>query len=71
MANKTMHFLKKIFKTQTGYNKFIILSRPRTGSTRLNSMILSHPKVKGAGELLGKLKGRNPQNIFRWTIYTS
>lgn len=59
-----MHLLKHILKTQSDYKKFIILSRPRTGSTLLTKMLLSHPNVKGSCEPLNKLKGRNPQKIL-------
>ncbi len=43
----------------TDYRRFMILSRTRTGSTMLLSLLNSHPNVYAEGEIFRALNGRN------------
>ncbi|MEJ7582502.1 MAG: hypothetical protein WKF43_00150 [Acidimicrobiales bacterium] len=40
-----------------GYRRFVIVTRARTGSNLLVSLLNSHPQIDARGELLGELKG--------------
>lgn len=42
----------------TGYRRFIILSRSRTGSYLLVSFLNSHPNIRSQGEILRSAKGQ-------------
>src|SRR3546814_16230707 len=43
----------------TGFTKFIVLSRSRTGSNMLVSLLDSHPRVVAEGEIVARLDGRD------------
>jgi LPS sulfotransferase NodH len=46
------------------YKKFIVLSRSRTGSTMLISLLNSHPNICAEGEIFSKLNGRRSQDVL-------
>ena len=46
------------------YRRFIVLSRSRTGSNMLVSMLDSHPKIYAKGEILSRLNGRSHHQIL-------
>lgn len=46
------------------FTRFIILSRSRTGSNLLASLLNSHPNVVVDGEILGRLDGRDPRRVL-------
>lgn len=46
------------------FTRFIILSRSRTGSNLLASLLNSHPQVAVDGEILGRLEGRDPARVL-------
>lgn len=48
----------------TGYRRFIILSRSRTGSYMLMSFLNSHPNVRSDGEILHQLHGRDYRAVI-------
>jgi LPS sulfotransferase NodH len=48
----------------TGYRRFIILSRSRTGSYMLMSFLNSHPNVRSDGEILHQLNGRDYRAVI-------
>src|SRR5215470_17880833 len=45
------------------FTKFIVLSRSRTGSNLLQSLLSSHPEIVTENEILQRLDGRNPRDI--------
>ncbi len=47
----------------TDFQKFIILSRSRTGSNLLRSLLRSHPKIEVDKEILSRLGGQNHRDI--------
>jgi len=53
----------------TDYRRFMILSRTRTGSTMLLSLLNSHPNVYAEGEIFRALNGRNYKDILT-KVYT-
>jgi LPS sulfotransferase NodH len=46
------------------YEKFVIITRSRTGSNLLVSLLNSHPNVVAYGEMFNRLHGLSPQNIW-------
>ncbi len=46
------------------YRKFIIISRSRTGSNLLVSLLGSHPRIRALGEMFNRLHGRSPQWVW-------
>ena len=44
--------------------RFIVLSRSRTGSNMLISLLRSHPNICARGEVVGKLDGRNYKDVL-------
>ena len=59
-------FLKKrdsLFGKEN-YDKFIIITRSRTGSNLLMSLLDSHPNVIAKGELFESLKGRTCKDVW-------
>lgn len=46
------------------YRKFIILTRSRTGSSLLRSMLSSHPSIYAESEIFARLDGRSVESIF-------
>lgn len=46
------------------YTPFLILTRSRTGSNLLVSMLDSHPSIIARGELLGRLAGRSLDDLL-------
>ena len=46
------------------YVPFIVLSRSRTGSNLLISMLDSHPAIVAGGELFGQLRGRSVDDVL-------
>ena len=57
-------FLEGIFAGQKNYTKYILLARPRTGSTLLNLMLRSHPNVCAWGESFGRIGQQNEAHIL-------
>ena len=54
--------LKRVGKRD--YKRFIVLSRSRTGSNMLISLLNSHPQVYAYGEMFEKLDARDYKKIF-------
>lgn len=50
------------------YKRFIVLGRPRIGSTWLISLLDSHPNIYARGEIFLKLKGRDYREILNKTF---
>jgi len=50
---------------QDKYKKFIVLSRARTGSNMLISMLDSHPSISAKGELLVKRSGKRIDEMLK------
>lgn len=50
------------------YRRFIVLSRSRTGSNLLISLLNSHPHINVEGEIFGKLNGKSYQDILAKTF---
>jgi LPS sulfotransferase NodH len=48
-----------------GFRRFIVLSRSRTGSNLLISLLDSHPDIRAEGEIFAKLEGRNYEDVLR------
>lgn len=46
------------------FKRFIVLSRSRTGSNMLISLLNSHPHIDVEGEIFAKLEGQNYQDIL-------
>jgi len=46
------------------YVKFIVMTRSRTGSNLLISLLNSHKNINAQGEIFRRLNGRNAQNIL-------
>ncbi|WP_280564143.1 hypothetical protein [Chromohalobacter sp. 48-RD10] len=46
------------------YRKFIVLTRSRTGSNLLVSLLNSHPNISADGEIFSKLNGRDYKRII-------
>lgn len=47
-----------------GYKKFIIITRSRTGSNLLVSLLDSHPNIEAYGEMFNRLHGRSSQRVW-------
>lgn len=47
------------------YVRFIVMSRSRTGSNMLLSMLNSHPAIVAHGEVFGQLRGRSVDRVLR------
>ncbi len=65
-----MEFLKyRILKAfgHSGFKRFIVLSRARTGSNMLISFLNSHPNIRAEGEILNTLNGRDYLNVLTAT----
>ena len=60
-----------IFKRfgQQNFNKFIVLSRSRTGSNLLLSFINNHHNLHAKGEIFGSLRGQNYQDVLNKVFY--
>ena len=54
----------------SGYRRFIVLTRSRTGSNLLVSFLNSHPNISAEGELFNRLNGRNYEKILA-TVFAS
>ncbi|MBN1630803.1 MAG: sulfotransferase [Thermoleophilia bacterium] len=52
----------------TDYRRFIVLSRARTGSKLLMSLLRSHPQIRADGEVFSRLKGRDLQTLLAKTF---
>jgi len=50
------------------YKRFIVLTRSRTGSTMLRSMLNSHPGIFARGEIFARLRGQSVQEILNETF---
>lgn len=48
----------------TDYDKFVIVTRSRTGSNLLKSLLNSHPEIIAEGELFRRLEGRSCKDIW-------
>jgi LPS sulfotransferase NodH len=70
MALKLLQIRSGIFRGQKQYKRFVLLSRSRTGSNLLISMLNSHPSVYAEGEIFSWLKGRTEEQILN-RIYAS
>ena len=46
------------------FKRFIVLSRSRTGSNLLISLLNSHPNIHAEGEIFSKLSGRNYRKVL-------
>ena len=46
------------------YSKFVIVTRSRTGSNFLISLLNSHPNIEANGEVFNLLKGRNCKKVW-------
>lgn len=46
------------------YKRFIVLTRSRTGSNLLISLLNSHPHIKAEGEIFNKLNGDNYKTVL-------
>ncbi len=46
------------------FQRFIVLSRSRTGSNMLLSFLNSHPNIHAEGEVFNRLNGQNYQEIL-------
>lgn len=60
---KILWTLKKLLG-YFGYKKFIVLTRSRTGSNMLVSMLNSHPSICAKGEIFVQLKGRSVEEVL-------
>jgi LPS sulfotransferase NodH len=61
---KRLHFQSGLFRGRSDYKRFIVLSRSRTGSNMLISMLNSHPFIYAEGEIFRSLRGRSVQEIL-------
>lgn len=52
------------WKGDPSYQRFVIVSRSRSGSNLLVSLLDAHPEIRVEGELLGRLEGRSPKDIL-------
>src|SRR3546814_8552873 len=59
MALRSLGFRLRSAVGHTGFTKFIVLSRSRTGSNMLVSLLDSHPRVAAEGEIVARLDGRD------------
>ena len=50
------------------YNKFIIITRSRTGSNFLMSLLNSHPNILAKGELFRRLEGKSSDQVWNETF---
>src|SRR3546814_732374 len=57
-ALRSLGFRLRSAVGHTGFTKFIVLSRSRTGSNMLVSLLDSHPRVVAEGEIVARLDGR-------------
>ncbi|WP_444897735.1 Stf0 family sulfotransferase [Microbulbifer sp. EKSA008] len=46
------------------YRRFIVLTRSRTGSNLLISLLNSHPQIEADGEIFSKLNGKNYKTVL-------
>ncbi|MBX2828526.1 MAG: sulfotransferase [Flavobacteriaceae bacterium] len=51
-------------KARTDYGKFVIITRSRTGSNLLISLLDSHDNIEAHGELFRRLEGKSCQTIY-------
>ena len=49
---------------QLASNKFIVITRSRTGSNLLISLLNSHPSITAYKEVFGKLENRSTQKLW-------
>lgn len=66
-ARLTLIGLKNGFHRLFGhkeYEKFIIITRSRTGSNLLISLLDSHPNIEAYGEMFNRLHGRSSQSVW-------
>lgn len=63
-AKKILQIRSKLFIGHNNYLKFFILTRSRTGSNLLLSMLNSNPQIYTAGEIFRYLEGRSLQQIL-------
>ena len=63
-AKKILQIWSGLFNGHFGFKKFIILSRSRTGSNMLISMLNSHPSIYAEGEIFSWLKGQSVDKIL-------
>ena len=59
-----MSMFDNLLPSHTDYTRFIILCRPRTGSTLLEQMLGRHPQIRSRGEFFSRLKGRDPSVVW-------
>jgi LPS sulfotransferase NodH len=59
----------KLIKSNDNLTKFIILSRSRSGSNLLVSLLDSHPNIYVRGEVFHNLRGRNYKKILKSFFY--
>ena len=59
-----MQMFDFLYPKHTAYNKYMILSRPRTGSSVLDRMLGKHKQVRGRGEMFNRLTGHRPEEIW-------
>jgi len=57
--------LKENIKGGTNYTKFVVITRSRTGSNLLISLLNSHNDIKVFGEKFSRLEGKTTQMIYR------
>src|SRR3546814_21202572 len=57
-ALRSLGFRLRTAVGHTGFTKFIVLSRSRTGSNMLVSLLDSPPRVVAEGEIVARLDGR-------------
>ncbi len=55
---------KNSFFGNKNYTKFIVISRSRTGSNLLISLLNSHPDIVAKGEMFSNLNGENSKTIW-------
>lgn len=67
IGGSVLRFFRRVNNALFGgrhYTKFIIITRSRTGSNFLVSLLNAHPQVEAGGELFAQLKGRTTQQVW-------
>jgi len=54
-----------LFSRNNRYEKYIIVSAARSGSTMLSNMLRNHPHVNAQREYFDRIRGRSPEELWR------
>ncbi|MDK2771861.1 MAG: sulfotransferase [Flavobacterium sp.] len=62
--SKDLHFLLELFQKKRNYGKFVVITRSRTGSNLLISLLNSHQKIEAYGEVFSLLQNKSCKEVY-------